>query len=1558
MEKFNAQLILLERTFVEKYFVKNASKDQMISMRDFVSVVSDDLCLGISKLELRITFEFFLSKQNAAKGRHDPNGDSKELYFDAFLDQAFKTGGKDGSDDFLSPRSKLKRIHQDDGDSTIISRRTKDDISDSVRNYLKSSNSANLGKLLLQNAEGKGGSQGLYLNRRQFRRFFVALGTQLSDKDETSLFECLNVMGDGNVSIHDIIIYCYDLAFETDNLEAAYSLKMVLERKKVSPKEFYRSLQKCDVKKTSYIDVPTFEKVVSKIYGMVMTATEDVEILKSDDIVSLLNYFDHNKEGRIDIEYASAMSVICLDVAKASSKLRNMLKFLRIRHVDYLSILCRNMHVDTSAMVTVDEFVSSFSACFAMPILGAELHLLANRYQKRNKLNLESMFEKIERSESDDTDPSDRKGKSSSALKSGAEEFGRNLLKKIYKLRANPEKHFAFRSAVLSKDHDMTGSLSRRDLQRIFDTNQYLDLTDEESALLIENLSIRGSDSQSDVDYPLLLLLLHEPISNIMNVSSAGISIVKKINRESDLNSFLKRIFLRFIEADSKNTGMITVKVANKIFIDECGPDIEEKTVKSLVTGFHDSKSDCILYVELISFLNGCSVWDVMNRLNRIESIRQKQGYNFQDFLIKFTQKNGNIIDTTKFKELFTTLGIIVLESSIVTIYTVFGTPSNKSKILGLETQKFVTALTDANDDMFNGKSAYELKSFDDDNRFQDDGVREILREYDDNIQRAIQKAFDVFDVKNTNEIASVELERVLNSLGFSVYMEELLDLTSLIDPRTTGVMEFNSFMTHTVEFIRSKYQEFSTLNIEQLRTSFNSLDQDGDGTLNHYEFMHIIESSSANQGSSCRLSEDETTALIKFLDMNEDGTISWSEFKQIYDLMIDPDKMSSLPMNIQRAIRKIQYASLPNPQKYLAMFKGLPFTYRRSILAEVDLRKENSFDYVVCRNPNFENQKVDSSKEIQFQVQITRVIGVPTEDAARKQDVLHRGVRFCLCKCATPPTEEEAGTVPEFIGNVMKLHATINPSEPDRWQFANKDELDPDKSCFVRCGRPNSESNSRGNLNQTRVSNSQSLNISQLMQQAQSIDNDDEPLYLFIELVTSFRVPQGAAAAAIEPDVKKPINEQKVVSSSTDFRRSTNSLSSLLRNSKIFKSKTLTTDPAAAGTDTTLIERMNEDSKAKLIESIAEHKDNENSFQDDAANMSSLIPRSNHTNDGKPLVTVEMCSCWAMVPVSEIIAGGKLKQMKIQMKGGTPFLTVKITKNDIKKRPGIVAKVQRNAMRLFGIQRKSILEISVTSMASVAVVPEVLSVASASTTVGTSVHASTQSLLTKTYQKQSNDMIPTEPETIRPLTYYLPPYVLLPTRGAPIVAIYRLQLTNALKLVHDPPERVLPQSNLSAPIADVLLSNFPQFLSDLAASRVLLFLWSREAPEEFIKKTINLMTTSDLENPRILEVFRDIIHRLYRACHCVDAQPNRLNPIETIEELYSREARIKNYATMMTSSISVEKRQAAVTSRGALMSSISVPASANLLNESDAVVMHVPFNTRELFWQQENHNM
>ncbi len=117
--------------------------------------------------------------------------------------------------------------------------------------------------------------------------------------------------------------------------------------------------------------------------------------------------------------------------------------------------------------------------------------------------------------------------------------------------------------------------------------------------------------------------------------------------------------------------------------------------------------------------------------------------------------------------------------------------------------------------------------------------------------------------------------------------------------------MEYNSYMTHMIDFVRIKYKEFSVLNLENLQTRFKSLDQNGDGALNHYEFRHVVGSVTKNR-SKTELTDDETDALIKYLDLDGDGAVIWDEFKQIFDLMQNPELLSSLSIDIQRAIRKV----------------------------------------------------------------------------------------------------------------------------------------------------------------------------------------------------------------------------------------------------------------------------------------------------------------------------------------------------------------------------------------------------------------------------------------------------------------------------------------------------------------------------------------------------------------------------------------------------------------------------------------------------------------------------
>ena len=51
----------------------------------------------------------------------------------------------------------------------------------------------------------------------------------------------------------------------------------------------------------------------------------------------------------------------------------------------------------------------------------------------------------------------------------------------------------------------------------------------------------------------------------------------------------------------------------------------------------------------------------------------------------------------------------------------------------------------------------------------------------------------------------------------------------------------------------------------------------------------------------------------------------------------------------------QIQYSHMPDPYTYLNLFIGLPFNYRKSVLAEVSLLKDHKLEYLLCKNPAVE---------------------------------------------------------------------------------------------------------------------------------------------------------------------------------------------------------------------------------------------------------------------------------------------------------------------------------------------------------------------------------------------------------------------------------------------------------------------------------------------------------------------------------------------------------------------------------------------------------------------------
>jgi len=44
-----------------------------------------------------------------------------------------------------------------------------------------------------------------------------------------------------------------------------------------------------------------------------------------------------------------------------------------------------------------------------------------------------------------------------------------------------------------------------------------------------------------------------------------------------------------------------------------------------------------------------------------------------------------------------------------------------------------------------------------------------------------------------------------------------------------------------------------------------------------------------------------------------------------------------------------VQYCSLPDPEKYLYMFSGLPANYRLSVLSEISRQRKHALETLVC---------------------------------------------------------------------------------------------------------------------------------------------------------------------------------------------------------------------------------------------------------------------------------------------------------------------------------------------------------------------------------------------------------------------------------------------------------------------------------------------------------------------------------------------------------------------------------------------------------------------------------
>lgn len=736
------------------------------------------------------------------------------------------------------------------------------------------------------------------MNKSQFLKFLEHVGCQLEETYSNLLFEIFDIYGEGSISSEYVSLYFYTISTVVDtSYEAASILLQICQKRRLNVKDFMKNLLPYDVSKKGFITVESFETTLKKLAGTRPGLT-------SSQLSDILKYFDPSEENRIDLGVFQTFITMITDSQKVEDKLKHYLKLMRIKEFSYQEVF-----EAYPSQINCDELIEICNK-LQLPLIEAEINTLFSRVCDKNKqITTKSFLQMLEMEGNEGNSTSRRLNKllgSKSPNELKEDEFCKTMYQKLCKLRSNNTKCDQFREGIMSRDPDLNGRITTRELQRTIE--KYVDFTEAEFNLLAENLCFIDGNFKKDIDYSFLLLLLYEPINKQDVVMELGRTIMTKMLRNDDsvsLRRLIALLFRNFASDDDRKCGMITIGSGENVLKEEC-QNTDPKHLRKLLSAFQDTSSDCILYPELLSFLSSCSVWNVMYRLHLVDKIRKKQGYNISDYLLKTTAKNKYRLSKERFFDIFLKIGILMTDTALETIYQKFRIKDEEF----LDTKAFVKGLNELessdnpNDDNAPVKKDRKDISTWEQNALTTDGKCQIketlLKKYDTRMLKAIDLAFDLFDQNSKNEIAALDIERVLCALGQKPSPTDIEELLSKIDPNGTDLLEYNTFMDVVLPYIRGKYEETFLPSLQKLQEAFRIFDYNKDGSVSTSEFRYILSLQSED------VSENEAEALLELLDTDENGSVEWAEFSELYNILQDEDAILQLNVPARSALRKV----------------------------------------------------------------------------------------------------------------------------------------------------------------------------------------------------------------------------------------------------------------------------------------------------------------------------------------------------------------------------------------------------------------------------------------------------------------------------------------------------------------------------------------------------------------------------------------------------------------------------------------------------------------------------
>ncbi|CAI9753606.1 unnamed protein product [Fraxinus pennsylvanica] len=138
---------------------------------------------------------------------------------------------------------------------------------------------------------------------------------------------------------------------------------------------------------------------------------------------------------------------------------------------------------------------------------------------------------------------------------------------------------------------------------------------------------------------------------------------------------------------------------------------------------------------------------------------------------------------------------------------------------------------------------------------------------------REVQSVFNRFDANSDGKISGDELAGVLKALGSNTSNEEVARMMEEIDTDKDGFINIQEFSA----FFKAETDPYPSSGGEnELKEAFELYDQDHNGLISSIELHKIL----TRLGERC--TEQDCAGMIKSVDSDGDGCVSFEEFKKM----------------------------------------------------------------------------------------------------------------------------------------------------------------------------------------------------------------------------------------------------------------------------------------------------------------------------------------------------------------------------------------------------------------------------------------------------------------------------------------------------------------------------------------------------------------------------------------------------------------------------------------------------------------------------------------------------